>query len=204
MLLLVPAGVGLAVFSRELIAVGLQRGAFGLQDTLLAARVLRFYGPGLVSVGLFTLAQRAQFAKGNTRGPFLVATATVAVDIALSSWLKDTELGVAGLALAGSCAYGLGSIVLLHLSRVAAVWRRIAVGFAQAGLATGGAVAVVAGVRRLYAYVGIAPDWWAAGSTPTSFVLLLVTVIAALTTVAIVYRLLGVRLRTITSREVTR
>lgn len=203
-LLLVPAGVGLAVFSRELIAVGLQRGAFGLQDTLLAARVLRFYGPGLVSVGLFTLAQRAQFAKGNTRGPFLVATATVAVDIALSSWLKDTELGVAGLALAGSCAYGLGSIVLLHLSRVAAVWRRIAVGFAQAGLATGGAVAVVAGVRRLYAYVGIASDWWAAGSTPTSFVLLLVAAIAALTTVAIVYRLLGVRLRTITSREVTR
>ena len=201
-LLLVPAGVGLAVLSREIIAVGLQRGAFELKDTLLAARVLRFYGPGLVSVGLFTLAQRAQFAKGNTRGPVFVATATVAVDIALSLWLKDTELGVAGLALAGSCAYSLGSIVLLRQARVPAIWRRIAVGFAQAGLATGAAVAAVAVLRRLYAYIGIAPNWWAAGSTLTSLALLLVAAIVALTTIVIVYRVIGVRMRTISSREV--
>lgn len=203
-LLLVPAGVGLAVLSREIIAVGLQRGAFGLSDTLLAARVLRFYGPGLAFVGLFTLAQRARFAAGDTRGPFCVASVTVAVDIALSLWLKDTELGVAGLALASSCSYGLGSLALLRLSRVKALWRRIALGFVQAGVATGAAAGAVVAVRALYTQIGVAPDWWTNGSTVASFGLLLGPALAALLTIAAVYRVLGIRLRGISSREVMR
>lgn len=116
-LLLIPSAMGLAVLGREMIAVALQRGAFTAENTLLAARVLTGYAPGLFSVAAFSFMQRFYYACGNYRVPLRTATVALAVDVGLSLWLKETVLGVAGLAIANSAAFTVGLGIMIWHAR---------------------------------------------------------------------------------------
>lgn len=105
---LLPSAVVLGVFSHQMIAVALERGAFDAEATDLTARVLVGYLIGLFSVGGYNFLQRSFYALSDYRSPITGSVIVLVTDIALSLWLKETALGVVGLALANSIAFSIG------------------------------------------------------------------------------------------------
>ncbi|TVQ27657.1 MAG: murein biosynthesis integral membrane protein MurJ [Spirochaetaceae bacterium] len=111
--LLVPSAVFLGLFGSETIAAALQSGAFTRTNSLLAGDVLGAYSLGLFSVGAYTFIQRYFYARGDFRTPLVTSAIVLAIDVALSLWLKETWLRVRGLAVAHSVAFTVGLCVLL-------------------------------------------------------------------------------------------
>lgn len=117
MTFLIPSSLGLMMLGNELISAALQRGAFTVENTRLAAQVLFWYSPGLLFVGLNTFLQRLCYSDGDIRVPVYNALIITVLDILLSLWLKETFLRVRGLALANSISYIIASSWLLMKSR---------------------------------------------------------------------------------------
>jgi len=160
--LLVPAAVVLGLLGREIIAVALQRGAFEVQYTELAARVLGGYSIGLFSVGAFTFLQRFFYACGDYKTPVRVAIITLVVDVALSLWLKETPLRVVGLSIANSTAFTLGGLLLFRHAyhTVHGIPLRA---FGRTVLKTG--LTVVALSVFIMVFRTVTGPWWMEGST---------------------------------------
>lgn len=117
MTFLLPASLGLMLMAPELISAALQRGAFLVGDTALAAEVLFWYSPGLVFVGINTFLQRLHFADDDMKTPIINALLITFLDILLSLWLKETALRVRGLALANTLSYALVTSLLLFKTK---------------------------------------------------------------------------------------
>ncbi len=199
-LLLIPSGVGLAVLGREMIAVALQRGAFSAEATILAARVLVYYSIGLFSVGGFNFLQRAYYACDDYRTPLRVAVITVILDVLLSLWLKETVLGVAGLALANSIAFTVGFLLYLpplYRHTEGFSLKRIVRALIPATFGSVAAVLVVFVLRRILPYFGVSSLWWSRGSNFRNLVLFLLHAVPAAITLIGIYHLFGLNLRSI-------
>jgi putative peptidoglycan lipid II flippase len=117
LVLLVPATLLFLFMGREIIAVALQRRAFGPRDTLWATGVLQAYAYGLFGLGAFTFLQRFFYARHDFRTPLLSALLVSALDVLLSLWLRRTSLQVRGLAVANSVAFSVGFLHLLAVAR---------------------------------------------------------------------------------------
>ncbi len=98
-----PAGVGLALLSKPLVVVLLQRGAFDVESTRLTAQALLFYAPALFAHSGIEILSRGFYALGDTKTPVLVAVASMLINVALAAVLVG-PLEVRGLALALSLA----------------------------------------------------------------------------------------------------
>ncbi len=164
--LLIPAAVILALLGREIIAVALQRGAFEVQYTELASRVLVGYCFGLFSVGAFTFLQRFFYASGDYKTPLRVAIITLVVDVALSLWLKETALRVVGLSIANSVAFTLGGLLLFH-----AAYRALGgIPLRAFGVTVGkAALTVIPLAAFIIAFRALTGEWWVHGSTLANF-----------------------------------
>ncbi len=161
-LLLIPSAVLLSFLGPEVISVALQRGNFRLGDTILTAKVLSGYCWGLFSVAGFNFLQRFFYARSDYKTPAVVAFVTFVVDVGLSLWLKETYLGVIGLAIANSVAFTLGFLLLFARASVA-IGGLSTVSFASVGGRIALALAPVA--AGLAYYRGTQPTWWASGSS---------------------------------------
>ncbi|MEA2517023.1 MAG: putative peptidoglycan lipid flippase [Actinomycetota bacterium] len=110
MLLILPAAIGYFVLGERIVRLLLERGVFSGTSTELVAGVLRFFVLGLVPFSLFQLFLRAFYALQDTKTPFQINCAAVAVNIAVNlpmyAWL-----GVKGLAAGHAIAYTFGAIV---------------------------------------------------------------------------------------------
>ena len=180
--LMIPSAIILGLLSREIIAVVLQRGRFDLADTLRTSRVLWAYCLGMPSVTIFTLLQRFHYANQNYRTPAVAAAAVALISIALSLWLKETALRVAGLAVANSIAFTVGAIVLRvsagRILRQGIDLRVLGTGL-KTVLATAPAVGIIIASRT------VDDAWWASGSTLSGFgILAAIGLLAAGITVA--------------------
>ncbi|OQX29829.1 MAG: murein biosynthesis integral membrane protein MurJ [Spirochaeta sp. LUC14_002_19_P3] len=178
--LLIPSAMVMMVLGEPIIAVAFQRGAFSRPDTILTARVLFAYSIGMPFVGLFNLTQRAFYALGEVRKPFICALLTVAADIILSlvfifSFGGDSE----SLAWANSLAFIFGAVLQYLLIRHA-------VGFSLIGttgltfLKTLAANAI--GLLAIHgAFRIMGTQWWHGGSSWTAlFTLITVFLTSAL------------------------
>ena len=115
--LAIPAAVGLLVWRVPLIRLLLERGEFTTRSTALTAAALAFYSIGLIGHSAIEILARAYYALHDTRTPVIVGIATMALNVALSLWLR-VPLALAGLALANTIATTLEMILLaLLLSR---------------------------------------------------------------------------------------
>ncbi|SIQ00424.1 putative peptidoglycan lipid II flippase [Alkalispirochaeta americana] len=202
-LLLIPAGVGLALLGRPLIAVALQRGAFSASATHLAARVLVGYSLGLFSVGAFTFLQRFFYALGEYRVPLFVAGATMAVDIFLCLLLKETVLAVTGLAVANSIAFTFGLVLLvLALRSHIEISPLVDLGIAifKALLASSVAAGTVLTVRWILHLQGLG-EWWIEGSSLFALALLCAEALPALAALVLTYRVLGISVLSLLRRN---
>ncbi len=197
--LLIPAALVLGLLGREIIAVALQRGAFEVQYTQLAARVLGGFSIGLFSVAAFTFLQRFFYACGDYKTPLRVAIITLVVDVALALWLKETWLRVVGLSIANSAAFTLGALLLFRgayrdLNGMAL--RAFAVTVLKVSV-TG--IPLTAFILAFLAYSG---DWWVHGSTLGNLARLAAVGFPSVLIVVLMYILLRVEfVRTIVSRR---
>jgi putative peptidoglycan lipid II flippase len=97
MLLTVPAAVGAAVLSFDIIRVLFERGAFTRADTEATSLALMIYAAGLPAFVLIKVFQPAFFAREDTKTPLRFAAISIAVNIAVSIALFF-PFGFAGIA----------------------------------------------------------------------------------------------------------
>jgi putative peptidoglycan lipid II flippase len=109
-LLILPAAVGYFVLSERIVRLLLERGIFSPESTQLVGGVLRFFVLGLVPFSLFQLFLRAFYAMQDTRTPFWINCAAVAVNTAINLPMYQW-FGVKGLAAGHAIAYTFGAIV---------------------------------------------------------------------------------------------
>lgn len=109
-LLILPAAVGYFVLSERIVRLLLERGIFSETSTHLVGGVLRFFVLGLVPFSLFQLFLRAFYAMQNTKTPFLINCAAVAVNTAINLPMY-WWLGVKGLAAGHAIAYTMGAVI---------------------------------------------------------------------------------------------
>lgn len=111
--LALPATVGLILFSRPIVRLIFEHGAFGPQDTTRTAAALAFYAGGLWCYCLNQVQTRVFYAHGDTRTPVRISTAMVVLNVILNLALVG-PLREAGIALATSIS-GFLSFVLLQI-----------------------------------------------------------------------------------------
>ncbi|MDC7225887.1 MAG: murein biosynthesis integral membrane protein MurJ [Spirochaetales bacterium] len=167
--LLIPSAIFLSMYGHEIISVTLQRGHFSAENTSMTARVLTAYSLGLFSTGAYNFLQRYFYSGGNYRTPFIVTSVVAVIDVALSLWLKETFLGVGGLAIANSAAFTAGLVVLLILVRRREGrfhGRRILITFCKIILAM---IPFIIFLNILRNFTG---NWWVSGSSLKNLILL--------------------------------
>lgn len=98
-LLMIPAGVFLAVLAEPVIRLVFERGAFGAEAAGTSARTLVFYAPVLVALGWLSLLLRASFARGEVYLYLKSMVAAFLVNAGLGAVLGP-RMGVNGIALA--------------------------------------------------------------------------------------------------------
>ncbi len=188
-ILLIPSSIVLSLWGKEIVAVALQRGNFSEGHTILTARVLLGFTFGLLSAGVFGLFQRFFYAVDDYRTPLKSAVIVSAIDIALSLWLKETQLRVMGLALANSTAFTIGMILM----------------YVQAAKKLGGmngksifssfSIACLSLVPLLVMYFildRLWGDWWKVGSTLANLVKILFVGASSGAVVMAIYSLFGI------------
>jgi putative peptidoglycan lipid II flippase len=112
----IPAAAGYLVLARPIVRLLLEHGVAGAESTSLVAGVLVFFAAGLFSFSTFQLLLRAFYAMQDTRTPFLINIAAVAVNTALNLALFPA-LDVRGLALGHAAAYTFAALVAAAVLR---------------------------------------------------------------------------------------
>jgi putative peptidoglycan lipid II flippase len=112
-----PAMVGLIVLREPIVALLFKRGAFDLETTRATAFALLFYGVGLWAFSAVRIVVSTFYALQDTRTPVIMATISVAANIALGIVLMQW-LAHGGLALATSLASMINLILLVRALRI--------------------------------------------------------------------------------------
>jgi len=107
---MIPSTFLLMFFSREIVSVVLQRGAFDHFATMHSATVLVFLAIGLFGVSLFRLLQRIAYALQKRTAVLFFTIVAIFIDIVFSIILIRGKLQVAGLGLAQSIAFSVVSL----------------------------------------------------------------------------------------------
>uniref|UniRef100_A0A7C4CC61 Murein biosynthesis integral membrane protein MurJ n=1 Tax=candidate division WOR-3 bacterium TaxID=2052148 RepID=A0A7C4CC61_UNCW3 len=110
-LVLIPAGLLLVPLARPLVRLLYERGAFTAAATETTARALMFYGLGLFPYVAAALLAAALRSRKNMTGPLAAVAAGVVANCGLSALLVR-NLGVPGLALAGSAGVSITAVCL--------------------------------------------------------------------------------------------
>ena len=103
-LLVLPAAVGYLVLGEPIVRLMLEHGVMSGTSTELVADVLRLFVLGLVPFSIFQLFLRAFYALQDTKTPFLINCAAVALNTVINVILFRT-LRVQGLAAGHAIAY---------------------------------------------------------------------------------------------------
>ncbi len=120
MMIMTPAAIGLFLLAEPLVTLAYQRGRFDARSTILTARALRFYAPGLIAFSLYKVFVPAFYALKNTRTPVLIGVLAVGANLVLNLIFVFTWpvfYRHAGLALASVLASAGNGIVLAVILR---------------------------------------------------------------------------------------
>jgi len=198
--LLVPSAMALILLGQPIVSVAFQRRAFTLIDSQLTARVLAAYSVGMPFVGLFNITQRAFYATGEVRKPFLTALIAVAVDIILSLlavFVLDGD--AASLAWANSAAFAAAAVfqyVLARRSLGFTLRGQTVTVFGKVLLTTAAGAAVVMLGYRIFGR-----SWWFEGSSWSSLAILAGIAASSAGVILVLYRLLNIEVVSIILRK---
>jgi putative peptidoglycan lipid II flippase len=115
-LVVVPAAAMYMGLARPIIVALLQRGSFDAADASAVSDTLLAFSVGLLPFSIYLFALRAFYARHDTYTPFWINCIENAVNIALAFPLY-AWLGIPGLALAFSIAYGVAAVITLGVLR---------------------------------------------------------------------------------------
>jgi putative peptidoglycan lipid II flippase len=159
-----PAAVGLFVLAGPIVQMLLERGAFDPRSTVLTARALSFYAPGLMVFCLAKVFVPAFYALQDTRTPVKIGVCGVMLNLTLnvaSALTLPEEWRHAGMAFSTVIAEGFNGLMLAWFLRRALGpfgLRGILLGLARALGAAAAMGAVAYGAERalttwLYIYL---------------------------------------------------
>lgn len=115
-----PAAVGLLLLSGPIVQMIFEMGSFDVQSTVLTARALTFYAPGLIVFCLAKVFVPAFYALQDTRTPVKIGIACVLLNLSLNVAVVltvDEYWKHAGLALSTVIAEGVNGVTLALLLR---------------------------------------------------------------------------------------
>ncbi|NVO21791.1 murein biosynthesis integral membrane protein MurJ [Donghicola sp. B5-SW-15] len=111
--LTIPAAVALIAMPHALVTILFQRGAFDAADTQSTALAVAVYGLGLPSFVLQKVLQPLFFAREDTKRPFYIALASLAINLGMAVGLSPFIGYIA--AAWGTTLAGWGTVVLLWI-----------------------------------------------------------------------------------------
>ncbi len=158
--LTMPAAVGLTLLREPVVALLLQRGAFGATSTAAVAWALLFYAPGLIGHSVVEITTRAFYALHDTMTPVLVGGAAMLVNIVLSLLLLPRFGDPTNLARGPHGALALANTLATTLEMLALLWllRHRLYGLADRRLRRG--VVRAAGASAVMGAALVALSWW--------------------------------------------
>lgn len=112
--LVIPATIGLMVFSKEIIELLFFRGAFDYESLITTSRTLFFYSFGLVGIALNTVGQRVYFSLKHIKIPIVISIFSVIINIIFNIILSRI-LGIIGLSIATSIVMITSGVILNYL-----------------------------------------------------------------------------------------
>ncbi|MDL1897498.1 murein biosynthesis integral membrane protein MurJ [Anaerolineae bacterium CFX7] len=101
--LAIPSAIVTFLFSRQIVALVLERGAFDAASTALVAPVLAYFALAIVGEAVLELTARTFYAQHDARTPMFVTLGAMTLRLALMFWWRDL-FGAAGLAFAYAVA----------------------------------------------------------------------------------------------------
>jgi len=111
MLVLIPTAVGLCVFSKWIIHLVFQRGAFDAYSTAITSQVLLYTALGLPFFGASRILVSAFYALQDTKTPVKTATVCLVINVLLNVALMF-PMKIGGIALASSIASAVNCVLL--------------------------------------------------------------------------------------------
>ena len=122
LLLSIPAGIGLILLRKPIIALLYQRGQFDVFSTELVAWALLWYALGLVGHSLVEILSRAFYSLHDTKTPVFIGVIAMSLNIFLSYlfsalFIKFGWMPHGGLALANTIATAVEAIGLIVIMR---------------------------------------------------------------------------------------
>ena len=121
MLILIPIAVGMAVFSKWIIHIVFQRGAFNAYSTSVTSQVMFYAALGLPFFGASRILVSAFYALQDTKTPVKVATFCLVVNVALNGILMF-PMKIGGIALASSIAGAINCLLLWRALNKKLIW----------------------------------------------------------------------------------
>jgi len=113
MLILIPTALGMVIFSKWIIHVVFQRGAFDAYSTNVTSQVMFYAALGLPFFGASRILVSAFYALHDTKTPVKVATVCLLVNVALNGILMF-PMKIGGIALASSIAGAVNCLLLYN------------------------------------------------------------------------------------------
>lgn len=115
-LMVLPISAGVILFSREIVAMLFQRGAFTAFDTQRTAEVVSYYSLGLIFFSIKEVTLNMFYAIEDTVTPTVNSIVAILINIALNLLLIES-MQHKGLALATTISGGVTLIMLLFILR---------------------------------------------------------------------------------------
>ena len=110
----IPISVFFMVYSKPIIEIIFQRGAFDASSTSLTAKPFLIYSIGLVFFAIETILVIFYYSKADTKTPVFVGMICVIINILLT-WILIQFIGYTGIALAYVTQKSIKNIILLLL-----------------------------------------------------------------------------------------
>jgi putative peptidoglycan lipid II flippase len=112
-LVILPASAGLAVLAEPMVSVLLHRGALTGAQAAVTADCVALFTVGLLPFSLYLYALRGFYALQDTRTPFVLNCWENLINVGVAAALYPF-MGVQGLALSFSVAYGVAALITLQ------------------------------------------------------------------------------------------
>lgn len=112
--LVIPATIGLMVFSKEITALLFYRGAFDEMSLAITQKSLFFYALGVTGISLNTIGQRIFYSLKKIKEPLIISIFSVALNILLNICFAK-YFGLIGLALATSIAMTVSGMITIYV-----------------------------------------------------------------------------------------
>ena len=122
MLILIPTAIGMAIFSKWIIHIVFQRGAFDMYSTDVTAQVMLYAALGLPFFGASRILVSAFYALHDTKTPVKAATVCLVINVVLNAALMF-PMKIGGIALASSIAGAVNCLLLWRGLNKKLSWR---------------------------------------------------------------------------------